>query len=45
MPLEQTRIDLGYSATQREQMRRMDDESSAAGAIARFARPGLGDDS
>ncbi|MBM4480345.1 phage portal protein [Rhodococcus hoagii] len=45
VPLEQTRIDLGYSATQREQMRRMDDESSAAGAIARFARPGLGDDS
>lgn len=45
VPLEQTRIDLGYSATQREQMRRMDEESSAASAIARFARPGLGDDS
>ncbi|MGF7124043.1 phage portal protein [Rhodococcus sp. BE178] len=45
VPLEQTRIDLGYSATQREQMRRMDDEASAAGAIARFARPGPGDDS
>lgn len=45
VPLEQTRIDLGYSATQREQMRRMDEESSVASAIARFARPGLGDDS
>lgn len=45
VPLEQTRIDLGYSATQREQMRRMDEESSAASAIARFGRPGPGDDS
>ncbi|NKS12578.1 phage portal protein [Rhodococcus hoagii] len=45
VPLEQTRIDLGYSATQREQMRRMDEQTSAAAAIARFGRPGLGDDS
>lgn len=33
-PLEQTRIDLGYSATQREQMRRMDEEASPASQIA-----------
>ncbi|ORJ99862.1 hypothetical protein A6F58_00710 [Prescottella equi] len=45
VPLEQTRIDLGYSATQREQMRRMDEQTSAAAAIARFGRPGLGNDS
>ncbi|NKS17324.1 phage portal protein [Rhodococcus hoagii] len=45
VPLEQTRIDLGYSATQREQMRRMDEQTSAAAAIARFGRPGPGDDS
>ncbi|WP_054372433.1 phage portal protein [Rhodococcus rhodochrous] len=43
VPLEQTRIDLGYSATQRKQMREMDDEASAAGAIARFARTAPGD--
>lgn len=33
-PLEQTRIDLGYSATQREQMRQMDVEASPASQIA-----------
>ncbi|MGV9744602.1 phage portal protein [Rhodococcus zopfii] len=43
VPLEQTRIDLGYSATQREQMRKMDEETSAASAIARFARTAPGD--
>ncbi|MDF3316464.1 phage portal protein [Rhodococcus sp. C3V] len=34
VPLEQTRIDLGYSATQREQMRKMDEETSPANQIA-----------
>ena len=45
VPLEQTWIDLGYSATQRAQMRKMVEENSASAAIARFARPGPGDDS
>lgn len=34
VPLEQTRIDLSYSATQREQMREMDREASPASQIA-----------
>lgn len=34
VPLEQTRIDLGYSATQREQMREMDTKASPASQIA-----------
>ncbi|OQM82032.1 phage portal protein [Rhodococcus sp. 66b] len=38
VPLEQTRIDLGYSATQRKQMKKMDEEASAAGSVARFGR-------
>jgi hypothetical protein len=38
VPLEQTWIDLGYSATQRSQMRKSMEEDSAAGAVARFGR-------
>jgi hypothetical protein len=38
-PLEQTRIDMGYSETQRKQMAKMDEAAVAASPAARFARP------
>jgi len=38
VPLEQTRIDLGYSATQRTQMRAMDTEASPANQIAKLVK-------